>query len=141
MKMKRRGFAAAVAARGPVVLLVAESALEGRPEGASAGLGEPVVRRAGEGLTLLAEGAGLALALAAPAGPEVVDLRGCRDAARIGAFVARTGRAVVVGHDDPQVLAAAFSVPFWRLEAPPLALPATAGVAALSAALTESFTP
>jgi pyruvate/2-oxoglutarate/acetoin dehydrogenase E1 component len=134
-------FAAALASRGPVVVLFTDAALDGRGEGAVPGIGVPVVRRAGVGVTVLAEGAGVALALESAGGAEVVDLRGCRDPTVIGGFVAKTGRAVVLGHADPRVLAAVNAAAFWRLEARPLSLPANAGPEALAAALSDSFTP
>ncbi len=134
-------FAAAIAASGPTLLLLADAALEERGEGSVEGLGVPVVRRAGREVTVLAEGAGVAVALGTPGDHEVVDLRGCRDAARIGALIAHTGRAVAVGHGDPRVLAAVYAQTFWRLESQPAHLSAAAGAPALGAALSESLTP
>ena len=135
-------FAAALAHGGPVVLLCAEAALHERgPVVEAAPLGVPVVRRAGTGVTLLAEGAGVALALDHGGDAEVVDLRGCRDAARIAPLVARTGRVIVAAHGDATALLATLGEAFWRLEARPVSLPAGAGPEALAAALSDSLTP
>lgn len=137
-------FAAALAASRPVLLVVTESALDSRGEGDSASLGEPLVRRAGAGVTVLAEGAGVSVALSGTEGTEgveVVDLRGCRDPQIIGTLAARTGRVVIVGHDDPRALAAVLDRAFWRLEARPLSIHAAAGPGALAAAISDSFTP
>ncbi len=131
-------FDAALAVPGVSVLLVTASALDGRVGGADPG-DAPVTRRAGRGATLLAEGEGVALALDTPGDAEVVDLRGCRDAAVIGAHVARTGRVVLVGHGDATPLHAALGSAFWRLEAQPLAVHARDGAEALSRALSETL--
>ena len=82
-----------------------------------------------------------ALALAATSGVEVVDLRGCREPARLASLAARTGRLVIVGHGDSRPLAAAQGGAFWRLEARPVSLHAAAGAHALAAAVSESLTP
>lgn len=134
-------FNLALAANGPVVLLVTEDALEGRGEGVVAALSEPVVRREGAGATVFAEGAGVAMALTATSGVEVVDLRGCRDPERLAALAFRTGRIVIVGHGDPRPLAAAQAGAFWRQEARPLSILAAEGSSVLAAAVSESLTP
>ncbi len=133
-------FAAALAARSPVVLFLSDDALAARDTGPAAALGEPVVRREGRGAVLLAEGAGVALALASGGESTVVDLRGCRDAARIGALVAPTGRAVVLAHGGDALLAVLAGA-FWRLEAQPTFVHPRDGAAALGAALAEALTP
>ncbi|GDX78995.1 pyruvate dehydrogenase E1 component beta subunit [Deltaproteobacteria bacterium] len=132
---------AAIAANRPVLVVVTESSLDSRGEADTTALSEPVVRRAGTGLTVLAEGAGVALALSSTEGVEVVDLRGCRDPKTIAALAARTGRVVLVGHGDPSPLAAVSEQAFWRLEARPLSIQAAAGASALAAAISDSFTP
>ncbi len=132
---------AALAASRPVLLVVSESALDARDEADVASLAEPIVRRAGTGLTVLAEGAGVALALRHTEGVEVVDLRGCRDSSTLAALAARSGRVVIVGHADPRPLAAVVEQAFWCLEARPLSLHAAAGPSALAAAISDSFTP
>lgn len=131
---------AALAAARPVLLVVTEAALDARGEADVPSLSEPVVRRAGTGLTVLAEGAGVALALSGTEGVEVVDLRGCRDTKTIGNLAARTGRVVLVGHGDPRPLAAVSEHAFWCLEARPLSIHAAAGPAALAAAISDSIT-
>ena len=131
---------AALAGVGPVVLLLAEAALDERGEGPVEPLGVPMVRRAGAGSTVLAEGAGVSLALAVATDAEVIDLRGCRDPARLGALFGRTGRVVLFGHGI-EPLVAALGESFWRLETRPVFVPVTAGADALRAALTDSFSP
>ncbi|MSQ01747.1 MAG: hypothetical protein EXR71_07620 [Myxococcales bacterium] len=133
-------LAAAFAAGGPVVLLIADAALDERGGGPVEPLGVPVVRRAGAGATLLAEGAGVALALAVTRDTEVIDLRGCRDPDRLAALFGRTGRVVLVGHGN-EPLVAALGDSFWRLETRPVFVPVTAGADALEAALSHSFSP
>lgn len=131
-------FDAALAAGGVSVLVVTAPALDGRVDGADTG-DAPVTRRAGGGATILAEGAGVALALAHGGSAEVVDLRGCRDATVIAPHLARTGRVVLVGHGDAAPLHAALGPAFWRLEAQPLAVHARDGADALSRALSETL--
>ncbi|MBM4390622.1 MAG: hypothetical protein FJ090_05830 [Deltaproteobacteria bacterium] len=131
-------FDAALAVGGVSVLVVTAAALDGRVEGADAG-DAPVVRRAGGRATILAEGAGVPLALELAGDAEVVDLRGCRDLATISPHLARTGRVVLVGHGDPAPLRAALGPAFWRLEAQPLAVHACDGASALSRALSETL--
>ncbi len=133
-------LAAALGGGGPVVLLVAEAALDERGEGPFDPLGVPTVRRAGSGATVLAEGAGVALALAVPSEAEVIDLRGCRDPVRLGALFGRTGRVVLFSHGT-QPLVAALGDHFWRLESRPVFVPVSGGADALRAALTDSFSP
>lgn len=134
-------LAAALAARGPTVLLVSASALAARDSGPAAGLGVPVLLREGRGAVLLAEGEGVALALAAGGDAAVVDLRGCRDVAAIGTLVAPTGRVVVVAHEGASTLLAVLAGAFWRLESQPSFVHPREGATALAAAIAVALTP
>lgn len=104
------------------------------------GAGVPLVRREGSVLTVLAEGAGVAVALEAAArldgeglSIEVVDLRGAGpDAPLVAARVARTGRVIHVGHGGAEVLLGALMGAFWSLESPPAVLAAREGPEALA---------
>lgn len=136
--------AAAAGAGVPTVLLLAGAALDGRAVAGPAGSGAEVLR-AGRGVSLLALGEGVPVALAAAealaaAGveAEVVDLRGpVPDAVAIGS-VKRTGRPVFVGHGGVDV-AALVTGAFWRLEAEPRVVAAGAGVAAVVEAVRGSL--
>jgi pyruvate/2-oxoglutarate/acetoin dehydrogenase E1 component len=134
-------FAAALAGRGPVVLFVSDTALAARDAGTAAGLGVPVVVRAGAGVVILAEGEGVPLALGAGGEATVVDLRGCRDAAAIGKLVAPTGRVVVMAHERAGTLLAVLAGAFWRLESEPAFVHPREGAPALAAALSAALTP
>lgn len=134
---------AATRASGPTVVLLADDALEGR--GVPEATGEAVVLREGDAASLLAVGAGVAVALAAAEAleadglrAEVVDLRGPTPDAVALRSVARTGRPVVVGHGGVE-MAALVSGAFWRLESEPRFVPATAGVGAVVAAVREAL--
>lgn len=123
----------------PVVLQLAESALSGvEPEAPVAPIGAAVLRRVGDQVTLLAEGDGVALALAQPVG-EVLDLRGGVDRAAIAASVRRTGRVILVGHGHSPALEVALHEAFLNLESPPAALHASAGAEALTQAVNDSI--
>lgn len=123
----------------PVVLQLSESALQGTEAAeAAAPVGAAVVRRAGEQITLLAEGDGVALALAQPIG-EVLDLRGGVDRAAIAASVRKTGRVLLVGHGHSPALDVALHEAFLHLESPPAALHASAGADALNQAVNDSI--
>ena len=132
-------LAHALSSADPTVIFLAAC-----PEGAVAAVGllaagVPVVRREGTAVTVLAEGSGVSVALAAAAlldaeglSVEVVDLRGATaDAPLVAERVARTGRVVHVGHGEGDMLAGALVRAFWSLESPPAALAASAGSDAL----------
>jgi pyruvate/2-oxoglutarate/acetoin dehydrogenase E1 component len=135
-------FAAALGAAAPVVLLLADDALAtGAAAAGESALGVPVVVREGHGAIVLAEGAGVPLALAAAGEATVVDLAGCRDATRLGALVAPTGRVVVVAHGGDSALLAILAGAFWRLESQPRFVHPREGASALAAALVDALTP
>jgi pyruvate dehydrogenase E1 component beta subunit len=130
----------ALAAGDPVVVLHSAAALDDAGEGAPVpGLGVAVTRRAGNGVTVLAVGDGVAAALAAEGEAEVLDLRALSslDTAAIGASVRRTGRAVAVG--APQALLTALDQAFLSLESPLSSLPAAASPADVSAAVARAL--
>lgn len=128
----------ALASGKPTVILESATALDADAgDGAVPGLGVAVARSQGD-VTVLTLGDGVAAALAVE-GAEVVDLRGTTpDRAVIAASVRRTGRAVSVG--APAALLVALQEAFLSLEAPLVALPASAEPAAISAAVTAALT-
>lgn len=132
-------LARALAAGEPVVVGIADAALDGvdAPED-TLPLGTARIRRAGDDVTVLAEGDGVALALAQPVG-EVVDLRGGVDRATIATSVARTGRVVLVDHGTSRALDVALHEAFLHLESPPRAVHVTAGADALAQALRDTI--
>lgn len=123
---------AALAAGRPTVLAVTRSALEGTVEPCPT-----PIRRAGDGVTILAIGEGVPLALGTSTG-EVVDL-GVADPALVAERVRRTGRAVLVTHGDVSPLLSAIQQAFWTLEAPPLTVHAHEGVDAVARAVSETL--
>ncbi len=118
----------ALRAAGPVVLLESAEVLAAPVEAADAlPLGRARVARAGAHVTALAWGAGVSAALEAadllaPDGValEVIDLRSLAplDLDTVGASVARTGRALLVG-SARAALVETVRAAFLRLEAPP----------------------
>lgn len=119
----------------PLILQVTAAALDGREEPAEAlPVGRARLRRAGSGITLLAEGEGVALALAQPVG-EVLDLRGGVDRAAIAASVRRTGRVLLVHEGGSAALDVALHEAFLHLESPPATVHAAAGAEALGRAI------
>lgn len=135
-------LAHALAGDEPVVILEGACAHADTAESAEApALGRAVLRRAGRGCTILASGEALPLALAAAElhDAEVLDLRGARplDVRTIGAQVRGTGRAVVVGADEPLLLA--LREAFLHLESPLRAVPFAAGADAVARAVAESL--
>lgn len=132
----------ALAGDEPVVILEGACAHADESDGAEVpGIGTAVVRRGGEGCTLLAAGDAVPVALAAAeaTGAEVIDLRamGVIDARAVGESVRRTGRAVVVG--APEALLVALREAFLHHESPPVAVPAGAGADAVARAIAESL--
>lgn len=134
---------AALAGGGPAVVLLSDAALDGR-DGAGGAAGSERLRE-GDRATLLAVGAGVPVALAAAealaaAGEavEVIDLRGPRVDDAAAEAVARTGRAVVVGHGGEDLLGLVRRG-FWRLEAEPVLVRAHAGADAVVAAVRASL--
>lgn len=121
----------ALAARAPVVVLLAEAALQEKGEAAPvAPLHQAVIRRAApqdrRAITVLTWGDGVARALAAAAQEpaiEVVDLRclSTLDRATVGESARRTGRVLLLG-DVPALLSAAVQEAFLYLESPPQVL-------------------
>ncbi len=136
-------LARAFASGRPTVVLTCEDALHGAVGEGVATAGARVVTEADAtkpGVTLLAAGPGVSLAMAAAAtrNVTVVDLRALAplDLATLGAAVRRTGRVVLL--DLPDVLAPAVREGFLSLESPPAVVPNDAGAlaAAIDAALT-----
>ncbi|MFT5685067.1 MAG: pyruvate/2-oxoglutarate/acetoin dehydrogenase E1 component [Myxococcota bacterium] len=121
-------LAAALKGRGTVVILEAREQLrEGVAAVPDVRLGEAEVVRAGEHVSVLAWGRGVAAALSAAETlsdegieAEVIDLRTINplDTATIAASVNKTGRPVLAGCPE-SVLSAAVRAAFLRLESPP----------------------
>lgn len=128
----------ALASGRPTLILESRAALDGDAgEGPVPAMGTAVVRRAGDGVTVLAVGDGVAAALQADVG-EVIDLRSLSfDRATVGASVRRTGRAVAVG--APDALIVALQEAFLSLEAPLVALPAGADADAVATAASAAL--
>jgi len=139
----------ALSARGPVALLepVALYAERGAVDDVAVPFGHPRVARAGDHLTVLAWGAGVAAAEAGAAiaaeeglSAEVIDLRTLSplNLKALAAAVRRTGRALVVGEGPfaENLLAAVTRAAFLHLESPPAA--ATADPERIAAAIAES---
>lgn len=130
----------ALAGDEPVVILEAAGAFDDDATGPVAPLGAAVVRRAGTGVTVLAVGDGVAVAMAAGEGAEVLDLRALQplDVAAIGESVRRTGRAILLGSGASPLLAA-LNEAFLSLESPPAAVPPAAGPDAVARAIRDSI--
>ncbi len=121
-------LAAALRARGPVVILESRALLrEGIAAASDVTLGRAVVVRAGSHATVLAWGGGVAAALSAAealsdegVSAEVIDLATLSplDTDTIAASIHKTGRPVLVDCPEP-VLSAAVRAAFLRLESPP----------------------
>lgn len=127
----------ALARTGVSVVCLSRPALDGQATGQAAATG-PARRREGRGATVLAEGAGVALALGVDGDFEVVDLRGERAPEALSPWLSATGRVVIVGHGDQRPLLTTLGGAFWGLESRPLALHAREGAEALAQAIAEA---
>jgi pyruvate/2-oxoglutarate/acetoin dehydrogenase E1 component len=125
----------ALAADEPTVLWLSAAALTGSEAEDPLPLGRARRVRAGAGITILAEGDGVPVALEGDQGAEVLDLRGGLDAEAVGASVRRTGRILLVHHGVTAALALAVREAFWYLEAPPRGVHAREGAAGVAAAV------
>jgi len=123
-------LSSALQASGPVVILEPVDALALHTDAPPAALGEAVPLVSGDHVSLLAFGAGVSAALQAATvlssqgiSAAVIDLRTLSplDVDTVGASVAHTGRAVVVGASE-RVVTQAIVAAFLRLESPPLAV-------------------
>lgn len=124
-------LASAFAAPTPTIVCVAASALD-QTVGAANG------SRRGDGVSILAIGEGVPLALATE-GPDVVDLGDAAAASSLGESVRRTGRVVILTHGDTSPVSDVLASAFWHLEAPPAFVRAVDGAEALSRAIATTL--
>jgi len=125
---------AALAARGPVVLLEPAESMARSAAATGGALGTAQVVRSGDHVSLVAFGAGVGAALDAAdtlaadgISAEVVDLRTVAplDVDTVGASIRHTGRPIFVG-TSATTMVAAIQAGFLRLESPPTTVGASA---------------
>ncbi len=126
-------FAAAFLASEPTLVCIAASTLD-------ATVGPSNGSRRGTGVTILAIGEGVPLALTT-AGADIVDLGDTSSVSSLGESVRRTGRVVLLTHGDTSVVSSVLAEAFWHLEAPPVHVRAADGVDALARAIAETLDP